>query len=329
MGTSARKTTRHTTNDTKTRSNGYERNGEHTRFRMTAWVAVACVLLFSACTRRSQLQAVASEPPREGTHTPNEPWAASPEEDVRSEGYALGAWPAARDATGTPSQAKPRAQYHDDAPRAAAERRPGLATSYGERRESPIIEVPFVRFDEHRPSAWLSLFYDDESGVEWKTGRDADDARPSEFSLVGGAVEVSIVSSWDNPLPSLYANGRAFIIGDSSDRYAIRLTNHSRERYEVVASVDGLDVITGTEATFAHHGYILAPWSTLRIEGFRESADTVRAFRFGDLSESYAVGRGFGRDIGVIGVALFGERRAERHPEPNPFPGRFAPPPSY
>ncbi len=141
---------------------------------------------------------------------------------------------------------------------------------------------------------------------------------------------MSIVSSWDNPLPYIYGNGRTFIIGDSSDRYVIRLTNHSRERYEVVASVDGLDVISGTEATFSHHGYILAPWSTLRIEGFRESMDSVRAFRFGEPEESYAVGRGFGRDIGVIGVALFGERTYRRpSQEPNPFPGGFAPPPNY
>src|SRR5690606_4373978 len=104
-----------------------------------------------------------------------------------------------------------------------------------------------------------------ESGVEAKTGRDPDDALPGVFALRGGAVEVSIVSSWDNPLPHLVANGRMFIIGDSSDRYAIRVTNHSRERYEVVASVDGLDVISGTEATLKHNGYVLAPWSTLRI----------------------------------------------------------------
>src|SRR5690606_19928833 len=136
-------------------------------------------------------------------------------------------------------------------------RRPGLATQWGERRDSSVQEVSFVR-DDTSPFAVLSFHYDDDEGVTYKTGRDADDALPGVFSVRGGAIEVSIVSPNDRPLPQLQARGKTYIVGDSDDRYAIRLTNFTRERYEVVASVDGLDVLTGTEAHYQKRGYILA-----------------------------------------------------------------------
>jgi hypothetical protein len=298
--------------------------------RRGALVWLCSVVLASACARHSKSPAT-NEPPRAqaawkgGTvrwspRTETTPQTPSPLGNNRS------AWPAAQDVTGQ-NRAAPPAEYDTYTP-TAAPRRPGLATRYAERRESSMTEVPFQRAHPKRPSAVLALLYDDESGVEWKTGRDAHDATPSVFSMHGGAVEVSVVSSWDNPLPHLSSNGRMFIIGDASDRYAIRLVNRSRKRYEVVASVDGLDVISGTEATLGHAGHVLAPWSSLRIEGFREGMDAVRAFRFGEPEESYAVGRGFGRDLGVIGVALFDEHSYRNSiAEPNPFPGRFAPPP--
>lgn len=212
----------------------------------------------------------------------------------------------------------------------AALRRPGLATRWGERRDNSVSEVSFVRQEPNHPFAVLAFHYDDEDGVSWKTGRDADDALPSVFSVRGGAIEVSIVSARDRPLPQLQAGGRTYIVGETDERYAIRLTNFTRDRYEVVASVDGLDVLAGTEADYHHRGYVLAPWSTLHIEGFRESVESVRAFRFGDIEESYAIARGYGRDVGVIGVALFAERRGGNNPYtdgPSPFPGQFAQPP--
>lgn len=248
-------------------------------------------------------------------------------------------WPTAQGAAAAAPNAKAeeRGSYdksgradngYDDRDEAAPARRPGLSTRWGERRDSSIEEVAFVR-DDSQPFAVLAFNYDDEDGVSSKTGRDADDAYPSVFSVRGGAIEVSIVSSGDHPLPQLQSHGKTYIVGDSDDRYAIRLTNFTRDRYEVVASVDGLDVLTGTEAHYQQRGYVLAPWSTLRIEGFRESADSIRAFRFGDIEESYAIGRGYGRDIGVIGVALFSEETARyrRSSDPSPFPAEFAQPP--
>jgi hypothetical protein len=107
-------------------------------------------------------------------------------------------------------------------------------------------------------------------------------------------------------------------------------------RFEAIATVDGLDVINGRAGTFSNRGYIVNAWSTVEIDGWRRSTDTVAAFRFGRVSDSYAGKKGEDRNVGVIGVAFFEERGAtfpwtqqeiDRRHGADPFPGQFAPPP--
>lgn len=229
------------------------------------------------------------------------------------------------------------AEAEDDAmhPR-MGRRRPGLATQWGEERESHVHEVSFQRNRPHLPAGSLSLRYDDEQGIEAATGYSTDDAYPRTFPVRGGAITVSITDDDGDPLPALHANGRDYVIGDRGDRYQIRVKNRTAGRFEIVTSVDGLDVLDGQEGSFDKRGYLVSPWSTLTIEGFRDSYDTVRAFRFGDVETSYAARRGKARNVGVIGVAVFEERgfrwgydgdEIHRRETADPFPGRFAPAP--
>ena len=65
----------------------------------------------------------------------------------------------------------------------------------------------------------------------------------------------------------------------------------------------------------AKRGYLVDPHGELEIDGFRQSMETVAAFRFGSVRGSYADQKhGDTRNVGVIGVALFNERGT------NPFP---------
>lgn len=217
-------------------------------------------------------------------------------------------------------------------------RRPGLATRWGEERDSHIREVHFTR--QHSPAALMKVFYDNERGIEAATGRDERFAHAGVFPVAGGALTVSVTDSDGDPLPALMNGGNNYVIGDQGERYQIRITNHTPGRFEIVASVDGLDVIDGQDGTTAKRGYIVNAWSSLDIEGFRDSSQSVRAFRFGSVEDSYAVQRGKGRNVGVIGVALFAERgfdfppygppygETQRRRAADPFPGRFAPPPN-
>ena len=216
--------------------------------------------------------------------------------------------------------------------------RAGLGTSWGETRESPVSFVPFDRDDPERPVAVSVLHYDDRDGVRALGGEPAaGDGPVGGAEAAGGALQVRLVDSWGVSLPTFARGGRLLVEGRRGQRYAIEIANRSGGRIEAVATVDGLDVLDGRHGALDKRGYVLRPGETFRIDGFRRSQEEVAAFRFGDVAESYAAQTGDDANVGVIGVAFFAERgsaalwregEAARRAGANPFPGRFAPPPS-
>lgn len=235
---------------------------------------------------------------------------------------------------GAPASAPSRATA--DEAKAESESRPGLGTSWGEAVESRVSRTSFVRGSES-PFATASFFYNDEAGAAAMVGSGrGTDFSDSVVAVRGGSVMVSLTDASGRPLRALHADGRTVAIGNDGDRYVIRVDNRSPFRVETVASVDGLDVVDGDDGDLRKRGYVLGPHDTLEIEGFRESAGTVRAFRFGSVKDSYADRRGKGRNVGVVGVALFEERGADwrwtpeevnRRQTADPFPNHFAPAP--
>jgi hypothetical protein len=132
---------------------------------------------------------------------------------------------------------------------------------------------------------------------------------------------VELLDEGGRPLPTFEHRGRTFVLGTLGQRYAIRFRNGTGRRVEVVASVDGRDVVDGRPAAFEGRGYVVEPWGELTVDGYRLSDAAVAAFRFSSVPRSYAARRGDARDVGVIGLAVFAERRL---PEPRPL---AAPPP--
>ncbi len=229
---------------------------------------------------------------------------------------------------GAPLQREPRRE------------RPGLATHWGETRHSPAHEVSFER-ESSVPAASAELHYNDPEGARrlvpggyWCQ---------SEVSLLGGALRARMLDGSGRPFSALCANGRVVSMGNPGERYSLAIENRTGQRYEVVASVDGLDVLDGKDGSYAKRGYLLNAFSTVEIDGFRRSEAEVAAFRLGDVARSYAASKGKARNVGVIGFALFAERQAvvyaPRYPvrpweddtylrsSADPFPGRYAQPP--
>lgn len=212
--------------------------------------------------------------------------------------------------------------------------RPGLGTSWGEARASRVSSTTFERQGD-RPFAMTAINYNDEAGVAAMTrGRFVD--WTDSVVPVGSGVTVSIVSPGGRPLRAARFDGRTVTVGRDGDRYVIRVENHSPSRVEAVATVDGLDVVDGSDGDVAKRGYVIPAYDTLEIEGFRESEGSVRAFRFGATDDSYASRRGKGRNVGVIGVAIYLELGSDPRWTPeelrkresaDPFPNRYAPPP--
>ena len=110
-------------------------------------------------------------------------------------------------------------------------------------------------------------------------------------------------------LPAMRHRGQDWIAGEPGHRYAVRLTNTSSERVLVVLSVDGVNAVTGRTAHPSQAGYVLAPWQSTEINGWRKSLDDVAQFVFTDLPDSYAARTGRPDNVGVIGIAVFEEVR--------------------
>lgn len=211
--------------------------------------------------------------------------------------------------------------------------RQGLGTSYGEQRFSSITTVPFER-GARTPDVVLSLHYNDVDGLrQLARGTRSFHRASASQPTPDGTFVLRVVDENGRELAGADIAGRRYAVGAPGQRYQIGLENHSGARFEVVASVDGLDVIDGDEAGFDKRGYVLEPFSSVMLEGWRTSEDTVAAFRFSSIEDSYAERRGKGRNVGVIGAAFFHEEggiafnELQRRHGADPFPSQFAPPP--
>jgi hypothetical protein len=109
-------------------------------------------------------------------------------------------------------------------------------------------------------------------------------------------------------LPVYTKDGRRYIVGTPGHEYAVRIRNCTGERVLAVTSVDGVNAVTGETASPDQSGYVIEPWGSVEIAGWRKSLDRTAAFYFTDLGDSYAARTGRPNNVGVIGVAVFREK---------------------
>lgn len=210
--------------------------------------------------------------------------------------------------------------------------RPGLGTSYGESLYAPVQNVSFERGRSY-PNAVLRVNYNSPSGV-YAMARylgGVSCCRTNVYSYRGG-VSVRLTNRYGRRLRGLNSRGRVWYMGRHGHRYNIQVRNHTNRRKEVVISVDGLDVIDGKRAHYNKRGYILMPYATLNVNGFRRSYRHVAAFRFSKVKNSYAARTSGSRNVGVIGVAVFNERPSRwnrRELNRRLYASPFATPPRY
>jgi hypothetical protein len=209
--------------------------------------------------------------------------------------------------------------------------RPGLGTRWGETRYSRVEHRTFYRHTTY-PFARVALYYNNAAGVRAHANYRGG-ARPIPIRVYSPhrGINISLVDQYNRVLPGVRAGGKTLVVGQHGHRYTIRIQNTTGGRYELVVSVDGLDVIDGRKADLRKRGYIIEPYGTLNIDGFRRSQTHVAAFRFGRVSNSYAARTSGARNVGVIGVAVFAERGSQwttdelrKRDTANPFPGDHA-----
>lgn len=103
--------------------------------------------------------------------------------------------------------------------------------------------------------------------------------------------------------------GRQYVVGTPGNEYAVRVRNCTGRRVLAVVSVDGVNVVTGETASPDQAGYVIEPHGYVNIQGWRKDLERTAAFYFSDPADAYASRTGRPDDLGVIGVALFEERR--------------------
>lgn len=188
-----------------------------------------------------------------------------------------------------------------------------LGTQWGDDVDSEVTTVDLRRISE-QPIEQMQVNYADKSYA----GRAVN-----SMSLLAGKIEFSAAT--DDGALSLYRNsGNYYLQGKAGQAYRLIYNNNSSNTYEIVASVDGLNVIDGSTASRYDDGYVLRPNGELVIEGFRKSQSAVASFIFSKPDSAYAANTDSGSisNTGVIGTVIYelydpSESRASK---PQAFP---------
>lgn len=309
-----------------------------------SWLTVMVLGLAAGCANSTSKSPPSASPPAtdaapgEGSgvyaEAPSESWAEGPSgSDIKGASP-----PAAPVARGEATAASENKASRPSAVAPMPADRPGLATHWGESMASYVRSASFERATPDRPSALASLWYNDREGAQAMANREGyRQSGDSALRMAQSGIVVSLRDGQGRMLPGYHVGEKTFVVGDAGERYTIVIENTTPARFEIVASVDGLDVIDGKPASYAKRGYLIQPRSSLEIEGFRQSESSVAAFRFGSVRGSYAARTGDDRNVGVIGIAVFhergvamwpwNERELDRRQDANPFPRQFATPP--
>lgn len=123
-----------------------------------------------------------------------------------------------------------------------------------------------------------------------------------------GLVDVSVVDRTTGERLTVYwHDGERWVAGTPGHRYSVSVRSLSGGRTLNVVSVDGVNVVSGETAAWGQTGYVLSPWESYNILGWRKSRERVADFVFTRVDDSYAARTGRPDDVGVIGVAVFRE----------------------
>ncbi len=135
-----------------------------------------------------------------------------------------------------------------------------------------------------------------------------------DFGADGRAVDVGIrVEGHSAPLFVKAGDfNRWYFQAFEGQNYSIVLRNNTGRRIGVLLTVDGLNVVNGEKSRLRSDEpmYVLNPWGSAEIAGWRTSLRQIRKFVFVDEAISYATRTGQANgDMGWIRVLSFEEQR--------------------
>lgn len=202
-----------------------------------------------------------------------------------------------------------------------------LGTQWGEGLASNVTQVNLRRVSD-RPVAVQELHY---------SATQAKGRALKELTLGDGRIGMTILDAQGRKMTLIQTAEGLRLAGKNGERYQLHYKNYSNNTYSILATVDGLDVLSGQPGSFNSGGYVLPPYGRLTIEGFRKSDAEVAVFRFSSVKNAYAANTPAGHvaNVGLIGTAVFElyDPAAKRQASPtgSAFPGQngYAPAPNY
>lgn len=114
----------------------------------------------------------------------------------------------------------------------------------------------------------------------------------SRDEVDGQLVDVQVlVDGWTTPLyvrPGAW--DKTYFQAFKGKNYSLVVRNTTNQRVGVLLAVDGLNVVNGQKSSLSHREamYVLDPWESATIQGWRTSLRDVRRFVFVDEERSYA-----------------------------------------
>jgi hypothetical protein len=137
---------------------------------------------------------------------------------------------------------------------------------------------------------------------------------PIREAAQGDLVNVQVLVD-GNPTPLFVRPGtwdRTYFQAFRGKNYSLLVSNRTGERVGVLITVDGLNVVNGQKSSLSNHEsmYVLDPYESATIRGWRTSLNDVRRFVFVDEERSYASRTDQANgDMGWIRVLSFREQR--------------------
>jgi hypothetical protein len=131
-----------------------------------------------------------------------------------------------------------------------------------------------------------------------------------------GGVDLEIISDYRGNLRKFSVASdrshveRNYVIAKDNEKYRIRVSNRSDRRVGLVIAVDGRNIISGKKSYLESNErmYILEPYQTQEIEGWRTGRNRTNRFYFSSMDDSYAADFGDYTAMGVVALAVYKER---------------------
>lgn len=110
------------------------------------------------------------------------------------------------------------------------------------------------------------------------------------------------------PVQKIRDAGKTYLPIVKGVNFGIKITNQTHKRVTAVISVDGLSVMNGKNASHNDQGYVLGPYESTTIDGWRRGSNEIAMFEISDKEDSYASKTDRPANVGVIGVVFYPEK---------------------